>query len=155
MRSVSFKTEAVLFTSRTQNEEHHPRRGQYTITFQPCIRYLGVMLNARLSFKPHVEHAAVKAAKVATTLARPMPNIGRPRQPRMKLLASVVTSILTYGIAIWDEALKIKECRRKITATGSAPSEYPALFARNLTRPCCYRGNDAHRGTGSREEAVV
>ena len=45
-----------------------------------------------------------------------MPNIGGPRQPRRKLLASVVTSILTYGIAIWGEALKIKECRWKITA---------------------------------------
>ena len=62
------------------------------------IRYPGVMLDARLSLKLHVEYAAVKAAKVA------------------KLLASVVTSILTYGIAIWGEALKIKECRRNIAA---------------------------------------
>ena len=74
--------------------------GQYTITSQPCIRYLGVMLDARLNFRPHVEHAAAKAAKVATGLARLMPNIGGPRQPRRKLLASVVTFILTYGIAV-------------------------------------------------------
>ena len=45
-----------------------------------------------------------------------MPNIGGPRQPRRKLRASVVASIVTYGIAIWGEALKIKECRRKIAA---------------------------------------
>ena len=29
---------------------------QYTITSQPSIRFLGVMLDATLSFKPHVDH---------------------------------------------------------------------------------------------------
>ena len=53
---------------------------------------------------------------MANALARLMPNIGRPRQPRRKLLASVVTSILTYGIAIWGEALKIEKYRRKMAA---------------------------------------
>ena len=73
-------------------------------------------MDTRLSFKPHVEHAAVRSAKVATALTRLMSNIGEPRQPRRKLRASVVASIVTYGIAIWGEALKIKECRRKIAA---------------------------------------
>ena len=88
---------------------------QCAITPQPCIRYLGVILDTRLSFKPHVEHAAVKAANVTTALARLLTNIGGPRQSWRKLLASVVISIFTYRIAIWGEALKIKECR-KITA---------------------------------------
>ena len=65
---------------------------------------LGVMLDTRLNFKAHVQYAAA------------MPNIGRPRQPRRKLLASVVTSILIYGIAIWGEALKIEKYRRKMAA---------------------------------------
>ena len=110
------KTEAVLFTSRKQVESIILDVGQYTITSQPCIRYQEVMLDARLRFKPHIEHAAAKAAKVATALARLVSHIGGPRQPRRKLLASVVTSILTHGIAIWGETLKIKECRRKIAA---------------------------------------
>ena len=109
LKLVEHKTEAVLFTSRKQVENITLDMGMYTITSQPCIRYLGVMLDAILSFKPNVEHAAVKAAKVATALARLMPNIGGPRQPRRKLIASVVTSILTYGITIWGESLKVKE----------------------------------------------
>ena len=122
------KTEAVLFTSRKQVENIIREVGQCTITYRPCIRYLVLMLDARVSFKPHVEHAAVKAATVATELARLMPNIGRPRQPRWKLLASVVTSIPTYEIAIYGEALKIKDCRRKIrrqTEGRSQPSQRP------------------------------
>ena len=53
---------------------------------------------------------------VANGLARLMPNIGGPRQRRRKLLASVVTSIFTYGIAIWGEALKIEKYRGKMAA---------------------------------------
>ena len=53
---------------------------------------------------------------MANALARLMPNIGGPRQPQRKLLASVETLILTYGIAIWVEALKIEKYRRKMAA---------------------------------------
>ena len=116
LKLADHKTEAVLFTSRKQVENITLDVRQCTITFQLYIIYLGVMLDTRLSFKLHVEHVAVKAVKVATSLARLMPNISGPRQLRRKLLASIVISILTYGIAIWGEALKIKECRRKIVA---------------------------------------
>lgn len=73
-----------------------------------------------------MEHTAAKAAKVATTLARLMPNISDPPQGRRKLLASVVTSVLTYGIAIWGEAPKIEKYQQKVAAhyrsiIGSAP----------------------------------
>ena len=67
------------------------------------------MLDERLNVKVHVEYAAAKAVQVANALARLMPDIGGSRQPRRKLLASVVTSILTYGIAIWGKALKIEK----------------------------------------------
>ena len=93
------KTKAVLCTSRKKVETITLDVGQCTITSQPNVRYLGMMLDTRLN----------KAARVANALARPMPNIGGPRQTRRKLLASVVTSILTYGIAIWAEAVKIEK----------------------------------------------
>ena len=130
LKLTDHKTEAVFFTSRKQVENITLDVGQCTITSQSCIRYLGEMLDARLSFKPHVEHAAVKAAKVVIALTGLMPNVGGPRQPRRKLLASVVISILTYGIAIWGEALKIKECRRKIAAVNRLSA---------LTVSCAFR----------------
>ena len=80
VEQADHKTEAVLFRSRKQVENIILDVGQCTITSQPCIKYLGVMLGTKLSFKPHVEHTAVKPAKVATSLAGLMPNIGGPRQ---------------------------------------------------------------------------
>ncbi|GBP22398.1 hypothetical protein EVAR_11914_1 [Eumeta japonica] len=47
---------------------------------QPYIRYLGVMIDARLNFKQQVEHVSTKASAVRASLARLMPNVGGPKQ---------------------------------------------------------------------------
>uniref|UniRef100_A0A6V7LWW2 Reverse transcriptase domain-containing protein n=1 Tax=Bracon brevicornis TaxID=1563983 RepID=A0A6V7LWW2_9HYME len=77
---AAYKTEAVLFTSRKQLETITLNVGECSITSQPYIRYLGVMLDSRLSYTRHVEQVTEKASKVAQSLARLMPNIGGPRQ---------------------------------------------------------------------------
>ena len=59
------KTETVLFTSQKKVETITLDVGQCTITSQPNVKYLGVMLDTRLIFKAHVEYAAGKAARVA------------------------------------------------------------------------------------------
>lgn len=109
------KTEAVLVTGRKVVETITLRVGQYNITSQPSIRYLGVMIDARLNYKQQVEHAANKASMVGAALSRLMPNVGGPKQNRRALLASVVTSVITYGIAIWADGLRAQEARRKLT----------------------------------------
>lgn len=73
-----------------------------------------MILDARLNFRQQLEQITEKAAKVASVLARLMPNVGGPQQDRRKLLTSVVTSILTYAIAIWGDALKFQQYRRKV-----------------------------------------
>ncbi|XP_046663056.1 uncharacterized protein LOC124355951 [Homalodisca vitripennis] len=72
------------------------------------------MIDARLNFKYQVEHGSTKAAAVRGALSRLMPNEGGPKPRRRALLASVVTSILTYGIAIWASVLELQECQRMI-----------------------------------------
>uniref|UniRef100_A0A6V7KR42 Reverse transcriptase domain-containing protein n=1 Tax=Bracon brevicornis TaxID=1563983 RepID=A0A6V7KR42_9HYME len=113
---VAHKTEAVLFTSRKQLETITPNVGECSITSQPYIRYLGVMLDSSLSYARHVEQVMEKASRVAMSLARLMPNIGGPRQDRRRLLASVVISVLTYGVAIWGEVLEMETYRRQVAA---------------------------------------
>lgn len=113
MELAKHKTEAVLITSRKTAETMKLGVGEQEITSQPFIRYLGVMLDARLNFKQQVEHISAKASVVRASLARLMPNIGGPKQSRRLLLSSVVTSVLTYGISIWADALKSQESWRK------------------------------------------
>ena len=76
------------------------------------------MIDARLNFKDQVEHAGSKAAAVGGALSRLMPNVDGPKPRRRTLLASEVTSILTYGIAIWTSALQLQKCQRRIYPVG-------------------------------------
>ena len=110
------KTEAVLITARKVVETITLRVGQRIITSQPAIHYLGVMIDPRLNFKQQVEHVLTKASAVRTVLSRLMLNVGGPKPNRRALLASVVTSVITYGIAIWAGALQTQETRRKVTS---------------------------------------
>ena len=57
------KTEAVLFTSRKKVETIILDVGLCTITSQPNIRYLVVMLDTRLSFKAYLQYAVSKAVR--------------------------------------------------------------------------------------------
>ncbi|XP_015121293.1 uncharacterized protein LOC107044061 [Diachasma alloeum] len=43
-----------------------------------------------------------------------MLNIGGPKQRRRALLSSVITSVLTHGIAVWAEALQLQQNQRKV-----------------------------------------
>ncbi|GBP54613.1 Retrovirus-related Pol polyprotein from type-1 retrotransposable element R1 [Eumeta japonica] len=71
------------------------------------------MLDARLNFKQQVEHVSAKASAAVTSLARLVPNDGGLKQTRRLLLSSMVTSVLTYGISIWADALDTQESLRK------------------------------------------
>ncbi|CAB3237105.1 unnamed protein product [Arctia plantaginis] len=98
LQLAEHKTEAVLVTGRKRLETITLQVGAHEITSQPSLRYLGVMIDARLNFKQQAQHVGAKASVVRATLSRLMPYIGGPKQRRRALLTSVVTSVLTYGI---------------------------------------------------------
>ncbi|XP_030757325.1 uncharacterized protein LOC115883146 [Sitophilus oryzae] len=114
--NVKHKTDSVLIISRKKVETIRLEVGEQEITSQPFIRYLGVMLDARLNFKQQVEHVCTTASVVRVSLSRLMPNVGGPKQIRRSLLSSVVTPVLTYGISIWADALRIQGTRRRVAS---------------------------------------
>ena len=90
------------------------RVGQHEITFLPALRYLGMMIGARLNFNQQVDHAVTKATAVRIVLSRLMPNVGGSKQNRRALLSSVVTLVITYDITIWAGALLTQETKSDI-----------------------------------------
>lgn len=63
-----------------------------------------------------MEYVSAKASVVRTSLVLLIPNIGGPNQRRRILPSTVVTWMLTYGIFIWADALKIQKSRRMASA---------------------------------------
>jgi len=94
------KTEAVLFSKR--GLRGNPKIGVGDAEVQVCnrMKYLGVILDSRLSFLPHFEYAKEKALRVVRSLGLLMPNLRGPSQARRRLFYNVVISVLAYGACI-------------------------------------------------------
>ncbi|CAD7093684.1 unnamed protein product [Hermetia illucens] len=108
------KTEAVLITNRRKNNTVTIQVGNREVVSKSVVKYLGVMIDAKLSFKGHLDYAREKAANASSSLARMMPNVGGPKYSCRLLIAGVVRSILLYAAPVWAEALNHAVNRRKI-----------------------------------------
>ncbi|KAH8245666.1 hypothetical protein KR026_001657, partial [Drosophila bipectinata] len=66
--------------------------GGVAVTSGRALKYLGVWLDTRLSFREHLEYAHRRASETTRALSRMLLNIRGPRQERRKLINSVVSS---------------------------------------------------------------
>jgi len=108
------KTEAVMLTKKWAYNTPRLSIGGSPIQLSSQLRYLGVILDSRLSFVKHAETVAKKAANSALALSWLMPNISGPCQWKRRLLGSVVESQLLYAAPIWSAAASSTAKSRKI-----------------------------------------
>jgi len=78
LQLAAHKTEAVLISSRQLVETAKLTVGGVDIVSQRAIKYLGVMIDTRLSYKAHLEYANKRAAATARSLARILLNTRSP-----------------------------------------------------------------------------
>ncbi|XP_032689015.1 uncharacterized protein LOC116852606 [Odontomachus brunneus] len=84
------KTETILFYgSRKKPEEFLCVRVlDELVQTKETMKYLGILLDSRLTFRHHLEYAAGKALKMARALGRLMPNLRGPHEARRRLYAT-------------------------------------------------------------------
>ncbi|XP_026471701.1 uncharacterized protein LOC113375979 [Ctenocephalides felis] len=90
--------------------------GETTLTSTRALRYLGVMIDEKLSFREHLDSPCIKASKTVSNLSRIMANCMGPQTRKRRVLLEVVHSVLLYGAEMWADILKQKTYRRKIAA---------------------------------------
>lgn len=81
-----------------------------------AVKYLGLMLDTKLTFWDQIRRAADKAAVITARLGRIMANVGGPTPSKRRLLMSTVNSVLLYGAELWADALKYEKYRKRVAA---------------------------------------
>lgn len=99
---AAHKTVLVLLSSRKTVETMQVLVKGEKIVSARFLKYLGVLIDRRLSFKDHAIYASRKAAMTAAALKRIMPNVGGPRIPARRLLAAITKATLLYAAPIWS-----------------------------------------------------
>lgn len=100
------KTEAVGFNKGGR------RAGKMTVRvlgtdvrLSSNLKYLGLLLDRRLTYEDHFAGLAAKTARATAALSRLLPNVGGPGRAARGLYANVIASIALYGFPVWaDEA---------------------------------------------------
>lgn len=99
------KTEIVILTKKRIDTVVPFRVGREVVQSTRAAKYLGVMVDNKLSWRDQIFRTADKAAKVVSHLSMLMANVGGPRSSRRRLMMSTVQSVLLYGAEVWSDAL--------------------------------------------------
>ena len=103
--AISFnisKTELIYFYSKRTTIEEGLKLGDVEISPKPLVRWLGVFLDSKLTFKQHVE-IRISKAKEAFYLIRRLGNTqrGLSLQALRQLYIACITTIADYRIQCW------------------------------------------------------
>lgn len=85
------------------------RVGDDKIQVNDQLKYLGIVLDGRLSFRAHFNTLLPKVEKTATYLGQILPNTFGPGTKTRTLYAEVLKSMTLYGSPVWTKYIGRKE----------------------------------------------
>lgn len=138
LQLAEHKTEAVVIGKRKKKETATFTVGSHQIQSSESIKYLGVILDDRLTFVKHMEYAKKRASNAQVALARIMPNVGGPKTETRLLLCSVVRSILLYASPVWAGYLQSKESSRLLNTAYRQAALRVICGYRTISREAAY-----------------
>ncbi|KAJ8973918.1 hypothetical protein NQ317_005929 [Molorchus minor] len=78
------------------------------------LKYLGVILDNRLTFGNHIKYFIEKAQTKLAVLTRPLPNIGGPSESKRAVLCGVIQSVLLYGAPVCHNVINIAKYKKML-----------------------------------------
>lgn len=135
LRLATEKTELLIITRKRIPLEVDMRVLSETIRTGKWIKYLGIRLDSRLTFKDQLELATRKAAQTTASLSRLMANIGGPSYSKRKLIMATTQSILLYGCEIWADALRADYRRNMLAKVQRSAALRIASAYRTVSEP--------------------
>lgn len=101
------KTEAIWFAASGKRGPPRDRAQMEVegvrVEIGTQMRYLGLILDSRWSFGPHMAKMAPRVRAIAASLGRLMPNLGGPGDGARRLYMTAVQSVVLYGAPVWHD----------------------------------------------------
>ena len=114
----ALKTEVVIFTRARIKDEEYPNRlimGNSRIDFGSCVKYLGIMLDSKLSWVVNPEEKLKKAKRTLFSLRQTISKKWGPKPAYMKwAYHAIVKTRLLCVVVVWGVAIRHKTMKGKI-----------------------------------------
>jgi hypothetical protein len=82
------------------------------------MKYLGIYFDNKLSFHKHIEHITKKSRKIIYMLGKTAKlNWGLGHKFLKTIYEWALVPLMTYGAAVWEEAIKEQRLLRKMQST--------------------------------------
>jgi ribonuclease HI len=112
------KTKAVLFHRKYKSPESSLpplTLNGTTINYSPTVKYLGILLDFKLKWTPHIEDKIAKAKKSLLLHRNAMGKLWGPHPSTVRwLYEGIIKPSLTYGCLVWGHALTTKSIILKL-----------------------------------------
>lgn len=103
IRANEGKTEAIIFTKRRPVVNKNITVNNKTIEWSQSVKYLGVILDSRLTFTKHIDTQCNKAIGILVKL---FPLLNRKSNLNIKnkllLYKTIIRPVLTYAAPVWS-----------------------------------------------------
>ncbi|CAH1990642.1 unnamed protein product [Acanthoscelides obtectus] len=83
---------------------------------QSSIKYLGVCLDSKPTFKDHFNKTASKDKNIVSTLSRLIPNTKGPKSSKRRTISRVEQSVILYAVLVWCDAMDAGRTRQRPNA---------------------------------------
>ena len=95
------KTALTMLNNKKIPSEFQITGPGYRLSVQEEVKYVGVIIDKRRTYKTHINAVAGKAARVMAALSRVLPNVGGPTNSGRRLYYLIIEAIVLYGAPLW------------------------------------------------------
>ena len=95
------KTALTLLNNKSIPDDFQITGPGYRLKVQNEVKYLGVIIDRRRTYRTHINAVAGKAARVMAALSRVLPNTGGPTNSGRRLYYLIIEAIMLYGAPLW------------------------------------------------------
>lgn len=99
------KTQAVLVSPKRVVSSIRIVVAGTVVPISRSFKYLGVIVDDKLTFGEHVKYVTDKTKKVCKNLARITGNLKGPKERKRKLYTTVVNQVILYAAPVWSPGL--------------------------------------------------